>query len=67
MFVRADVLRRLGGFPDQPLMEDIELLSRLNWVGPRIVFEQLPTLRDIDTAEDLRAVARLFAPLRQYR
>jgi len=29
MFVRRDVFQRVGGFPDQPLMEDIELSKRL--------------------------------------
>ncbi len=29
MFVRRDVFERLGGFADQPLMEDIELSRRL--------------------------------------
>jgi rSAM/selenodomain-associated transferase 2 len=29
IFVRRDVFERLGGFPDQPLMEDIELSKRL--------------------------------------
>jgi rSAM/selenodomain-associated transferase 2/rSAM/selenodomain-associated transferase 1 len=29
MFVRTEAFRALGGFPDQPLMEDIELSSRL--------------------------------------
>jgi rSAM/selenodomain-associated transferase 2 len=29
VFVRRDVFERLGGFPDQPLMEDIELSKRL--------------------------------------
>ncbi|MGZ8259010.1 MAG: TIGR04283 family arsenosugar biosynthesis glycosyltransferase [Caldimonas sp.] len=29
MFVRRDVFDRVGGFPDQPLMEDIELSRRL--------------------------------------
>ncbi len=29
MFVRADAFRAAGGFPDQPLMEDIELSARL--------------------------------------
>jgi rSAM/selenodomain-associated transferase 2 len=29
MFVRRDVFERVGGFPDQPLMEDIELSQRL--------------------------------------
>ena len=34
MFVRRDVFERLGGFPDQPLMEDIELSRRLRRWGP---------------------------------
>ena len=29
IFVRADRFRAIGGYPDQPLMEDIELSSRL--------------------------------------
>ena len=29
LFVQRDVFQRLGGFPDQPLMEDIELSRRL--------------------------------------
>jgi rSAM/selenodomain-associated transferase 2 len=29
MFVRRDAFDRIGGFPDQPLMEDIELSKRL--------------------------------------
>ncbi len=33
MFVRRDIFERLGGFPDQPLMEDIELSRRLKPVG----------------------------------
>lgn len=36
MFVRAEVFRRAGGFPDQPLMEDLELSRRLRRRG-RIV------------------------------
>jgi rSAM/selenodomain-associated transferase 2 len=32
MFVRRDVFQRLGGFADQPLMEDIELSRRLRAV-----------------------------------
>ncbi|MEO5882173.1 MAG: TIGR04283 family arsenosugar biosynthesis glycosyltransferase [Caldimonas sp.] len=34
VFVRRPVFERLGGFPDQPLMEDIELSARLRTVGP---------------------------------
>lgn len=33
LFVRAEVFRRLGGFRNQPLMEDIELSRRLRDVG----------------------------------
>lgn len=29
LFVRRDAFERLGGFPDQPLMEDVELCRRL--------------------------------------
>ncbi len=34
MFVRADAFHAAGGFPDQPLMEDIELSSRLKKISP---------------------------------
>jgi len=34
MFVRRALFQRLGGFPDQPLMEDIELSRRLRRVSP---------------------------------
>jgi rSAM/selenodomain-associated transferase 2 len=33
LFVRRDVFDRVGGFPDQPLMEDVELARRLWRVG----------------------------------
>ncbi len=33
LFVRAEAFRELGGFPDQPLMEDLELSRRLRKVG----------------------------------
>lgn len=33
IFVRADVFRQLGGYADQPLMEDIELSRRLRAVS----------------------------------
>ncbi|MDN3544178.1 TIGR04283 family arsenosugar biosynthesis glycosyltransferase [Kinneretia asaccharophila] len=35
MFVRRELFERLGGFPDQPLMEDIELSQRLLAQGLR--------------------------------
>ena len=33
LFVRADVFRQVGGFPEQPLMEDLELSRRLRRFG----------------------------------
>jgi len=33
MFVRRDAFARAGGFPDQPLMEDLELSRRLRCLG----------------------------------
>jgi rSAM/selenodomain-associated transferase 2 len=33
IFVRRDVFHRLGGFPEQPLMEDVELSSRLRRIA----------------------------------
>src|SRR5262249_29675404 len=36
MFVRREAFTRAGGFPDQPLMEDLELSLRLRRLG-RIV------------------------------
>ena len=34
MFVRQDLFHRVGGFPDQPLMEDVALSKRLKRHGP---------------------------------
>jgi rSAM/selenodomain-associated transferase 2 len=40
MFVRASVFRQLAGFPDQPLMEDVELSRRLKRLGPPCCLQQ---------------------------
>jgi rSAM/selenodomain-associated transferase 2 len=34
IFVRRDAFEAVGGFPEQPLMEDIELSARLRRLGP---------------------------------
>lgn len=34
IFVRREAFEAIGGFPDQPLMEDIELSRRLKLLGP---------------------------------
>jgi len=33
LFVRADAFRAVGGYPNQPLMEDLELSRRLSRIG----------------------------------
>lgn len=44
LFVRRDVFERLGGFPDQPLMEDIELSKRLRSLSaPACLRERVAT------------------------
>ena len=35
LFVGRDLFQRVGGFPDQPLMEDIELCKRLKQLAPK--------------------------------
>lgn len=40
MFVRRDLFQRVGGFPDQPLMEDIELSRRLRALSPPACLRQ---------------------------
>jgi rSAM/selenodomain-associated transferase 2 len=43
MFVRRDAFERAGGFPDQPLMEDIELSKRLRRLSPPACLRQCVT------------------------
>ncbi|MBW2307584.1 MAG: TIGR04283 family arsenosugar biosynthesis glycosyltransferase [Deltaproteobacteria bacterium] len=43
IFLRADMFREVGGFPDMPIMEDLELIRRLRRRG-RIVIAPAPAL-----------------------
>ena len=43
LFVRRDLFQRVGGFPDQPLMEDIELSRRLRAIAPPLCLRQRVT------------------------
>ena len=43
IFVRSRVLERVGGVPEQPLMEDIELSARLRRLGRPVCLPQLLT------------------------
>ncbi len=43
IFLRADVLRAMGGFPEMPIMEDFEFMRRLRRCG-KIVISDLPVL-----------------------
>ena len=43
IFVRRHAFERLGGFPDIPLMEDIEFSRRLKHLGPTVALRQTVT------------------------
>ena len=43
MFVRRDIFDRLGGFPDLPLMEDLEFSRRLHRAGRTVVLSATST------------------------
>jgi rSAM/selenodomain-associated transferase 2 len=40
LFVRRELFQRIGGFPDQPLMEDIEISRRLRALAPPCCLRQ---------------------------
>jgi rSAM/selenodomain-associated transferase 2 len=40
IFLRREIFARLGGYPDQPLMEDIELTRRMRRFGPPAALRQ---------------------------
>jgi rSAM/selenodomain-associated transferase 2 len=43
VFVQRELFDQVGGFPDQPLMEDIELCSRLKWVAAPVCLREKVT------------------------
>ncbi len=42
-FIRACSFQRVGGYPDQPLMEDLEIIKRLRKVGKVVLLPQYVT------------------------
>jgi len=62
MFMRADVFRKLNGFADVPIMEDIEIAGRLKKEG-RIVFHRGPVLT---SARRWLAEGPLYTTLRDW-
>ena len=42
-FIRAASFKAVGGYPDQPLMEDLEIITRLGKVGKVILLPQYVT------------------------
>jgi rSAM/selenodomain-associated transferase 2/rSAM/selenodomain-associated transferase 1 len=52
IFLRADLFRGMGGFPDMPIMEDFELIRRLRRRG-RIVMAPVPVLTSARRWENL--------------
>ncbi len=55
IFLRADLFREMGGFPDMPIMEDFELIRRLRRRG-RIVIAPVPVLTSARRWENLGIV-----------
>jgi len=55
IFLRADLFRGMGGFPDMPIMEDFELIRRLRRRG-RIVMAPVPVLTSARRWENLGIV-----------
>jgi rSAM/selenodomain-associated transferase 2 len=43
IFVRANVFERVGGFPDEPLFEDLGLVDRLRRSGGLVTLDQIVT------------------------
>ncbi|NIS60731.1 MAG: DUF2064 domain-containing protein [Proteobacteria bacterium] len=52
IFLRADLFREMGGFPDMPIMEDFEMIRRLRRRG-RIVIAPVPILTSARRWENL--------------
>ena len=42
-FIRASSFKAVGGYPDQPLMEDLEIITRLRKIGKVILLPQYVT------------------------
>jgi rSAM/selenodomain-associated transferase 2 len=42
-FMRASSFRAVGGYPDQPLMEDLEIITRLRKIGRVVLLPQYVT------------------------
>jgi hypothetical protein len=42
-FIRASSFRAIGGYPDQPLMEDLEIMVRLRKIGRVVLLPQYVT------------------------
>ncbi len=42
-FMRAASFRTIGGYPDQPLMEDLEIINRLRKIGKVVLLPQYVT------------------------
>jgi rSAM/selenodomain-associated transferase 2 len=42
-FIRAESFRAIGGYPEQPLMEDLEIITRLRTLGKIVLLSQYVT------------------------
>lgn len=69
IFVRRAVFERLGGFPDIPLMEDVEFTRRLRRAGPRACLRARVTasVRKWEREGALRTILLMWALRFLYR
>lgn len=69
MFIRRDVLERIGGVPDLPLMEDVELCRRLRKTGRLVLANATVTTsaRRFAKRGVIRTYLRMWAVMIRYR
>ncbi len=62
LWVRRECFERVGGFPEIPLMEDIEISKRLQALGPPLILPGpvLTTTRRFEQVRPLRLVLRMW-------
>ncbi len=63
VFVRRDAFATVGGFPDQPLMEDIELARRLRRIG---AIQTVPAVAEVSGRRFLARPVRTVLALRTF-
>ena len=69
MFIRREVLERIGGVPDMPLMEELELCHRLRKAGRLVLADATVTTsaRRFEKLGVIRTYLRMWSVMLRYR